>query len=187
MKMLFPAIVAVVGIGLGTLAGQVLKPGPATAHAEKAEEGDSHGAKDDGHGKSDDHGKKDDHAKKEKKKKGAHGKSDAAADDVSYYKFSREFVVPVMENGTVTALVILHLYLEVDSEVSGGLFQKEPKLRDNIMTTLIEVGRRENIYDNLTNPESYETLRAAIADNLESVISEGLHGVLIVDFARQDM
>ena len=48
----------------------------------------------------------------------------ASSGSSAYYKFSREFVVPIMRGGQVTSLVILHS-LETDSSTSEKMFSEE--------------------------------------------------------------
>ncbi|HBT37457.1 MAG TPA: hypothetical protein DEB52_16055, partial [Hyphomonas sp.] len=107
-----------------------------------------------------------------KKEKDSHGKSDkhGAADsgEVTYYKFTREFVVPMIEDDRVQSLVILNLNLEVDTSISQELFSKEPVLRDNIMTTLVKLSSGGRTLNSITDVDNYETLRAMILTNLQN-------------------
>src|SRR3990167_5954670 len=109
MKNIITAVIAIVCIVAGGVGGHFLKSmssgsSEPKSHAEKpADEG--HGAKAEEQGE-----KKDDHAKKPEKKDG-HGGGDEAStsSDVVYYKFTREFVVPIIREGRVQSLVILNL------------------------------------------------------------------------------
>lgn len=196
MKFILPSIVAAAGILVGTFGGNILRGSPAEDVAQVSDEEthgsgesdkkDEHGSdKDDGHGGMEEKGEKE-KGKKDKKGSGGHG-SDGSSGDVSYFKFSREFVVPIMSDGSVRALVILHIQLEVDSEIASSLFSMEPKLRDNIMATLIEISHDGKLFDNLTDPEAYESIRALVLEGLREVKSEGIENILIVDLARQDL
>jgi flagellar basal body-associated protein FliL len=110
-----------------------------------------------------------------------------ATGDVVYFKFTREFIVPIMHDRKVESLVILNINLEADSSVSQKLFSMEPKIRDNIMTTLIELSNDGRTFENLTDVESYETLRAMVLLNLQKAVPTGIQNVLIVDIAQQDL
>lgn len=192
MKNIITAIIAIACIVAGGVGGHFLRSmGSSAPKAEKHGEEKSEG----GHGE-----KKDDHAKPEKKadKKDAkgdgHGKSDdghgkggGEAGGVIYFKFSREFVVPVVSQGRVTSLVILNLNLEADADMSQKLFEMEPKLRDNIMTTLITISNDGKTFESMTDVENYESIRSMVMMNLKSVMSTGIHNVLIVDLAKQDL
>jgi len=186
LKFLLPSIIAVLGVLAGTVVGNMLKPAP---KAEAASIGMSEGPG--GEDLSEDKDETDVSAPEKAKGDGKAGKGkgrkDGASGDVSYYKFSREFVVPIMEDGTVNALVILHLQLEIDSSISSSLFSMEPKLRDNIMTTLIAISHEGLLFDNLTDPESYESIRSLVLEGLKDVQTQGIENVLIVDLARQDL
>lgn len=107
--------------------------------------------------------------------------------DVIYYKFSREFVVPVLSDGKVASLVILNINIEADSDVSQQLFSLEPKLRDRIMTALIKLSGDGQTLQNLTNAENYETIRSILLMELKEVVPNGIENVLILDLAKQDL
>lgn len=197
MKNIITAIVAIVCIVAGGVGGSFLRSmssggSEPKTHAEEPAEGGhgeskegAHGAKTDTETK-----KKDDHAKKPEKKDAHGGDSHGgggASSDVIYYKFTREFVVPIIRNGKVSSLVILNLNLEADAEISQKLFEMEPKLRDNIMTTLITLSNDGTTFESMTSVENYETIRSMVLQNLKSVIASGINNVLIVDLAKQDL
>lgn len=177
MKLIVTSLVAIIFVAAGSFAAVVLKtPSEAAASQVSGDEPDG-----------DDHG--DDHAKTPKKADkhdDGHGKK-ASSGDSSYYKFSREFVVPIMRGGQVTSLVILHISLETDSSTSERLFSEEPKLRDNIMTTLIALSNDGRTLEEPTNINNYETIRSMILMNLKDSIDAGIQNVLIVDMAKQNL
>lgn len=176
MKLVITSVVAVIFIALGSFAGVVLKPAaPAAAASDAAAKDEYAGDTKDGYGD-----------KKSAPKGDQYGKSGNSGDS-AYYKFSREFVVPIMRGGQVKSLVILHISLETDSSTADSLFTEEPKLRDNIMTTLIELSNDGRTLEELTNVNNYETIRAMILMNLNDAISDGIRNVLIGDVAKQDL
>jgi flagellar basal body-associated protein FliL len=93
----------------------------------------------------------------------------------------------MIEDDRVQSLVILNLNLEVDTSISQELFSKEPVLRDNIMTTLVKLSSGGRTLNSITDVDNYETLRAMILTNLQNEIPNGIHNVLILDMARQDL
>ncbi|MCR9080582.1 MAG: hypothetical protein NXH78_15915 [Hyphomonadaceae bacterium] len=178
MKLIITSLVAIIFVAAGSFAAVVLKtPSEATASQTEAGDDEHH----DDHG--DDHGKT---AKKKDKHDDGHGKK-ASSGSSAYYKFSREFVVPIMRGGQVTSLVILHISLETDSSTSEKLFSEEPKLRDNIMTTLIGLSNDGRTLEEPTNINNYETIRSMILMNLKDSIDDGIQNVLIVDMAKQNL
>ena len=120
-------------------------------------------------------------------KDGKDGKEGDAAPAVIYYKFTREFVVPIVRNGRVSSLVILNLNLEADASMGRKLYDMEPKLRDNIMTTLITLSNDGTTFESMTSVKNYESIRSLVLQNLGSVVKEGITNVLIVDLAKQDI
>lgn len=197
MNNIITAIIAIACIVAGGVGGHFLRSmssgGGGDSHAEKPAD-DGHGEKkeDSGHGeKKDDHAKKPEKEKKEKKDShgasSGHGSDAAASSDVVYYKFTREFVVPIIRDGRVASLVILNLNLEADAEISQRLFEMEPKLRDNIMTTLITLSNDGTTFESMTDVANYESIRSLVLQNLQTVMSTGIRNVLIVDLAKQDI
>lgn len=192
MKNIIAAIIVIVCIVAGGVGGNFLRSmssGPSD-HGEKAEKPakDSHGEKkDDGHAEK----KKDDHGKKPEKKKDSHGSDDHGGDsaesEVYYFKFTREFVVPIIREGRVHSLIILNLNLEADGSIASNLQSMEPKLRDNIMTSLITLSNDGTTFESITSVENYELIRSTVMDNLQSVVASGINNVLIVDMAKQDI
>ncbi|MEL6859951.1 MAG: flagellar basal body-associated FliL family protein [Pseudomonadota bacterium] len=173
MKLVITSVVAVIFVALGSFAGVMLKPSVEVSAAtveKETEDGDA---------------KKDD--KKSSAKKGDKYDKGSSSGDSAYYKFSREFVVPIMRGGQVKSLVILHISLETDSATSERLFSEEPKLRDNIMTTLIELSNDGRTLVDVTQVNNYETIRSMILMNLQDSISDKIKNVLIGDIAKQDL
>lgn len=175
MKLIITSIVAIVFVAIGSFAGVMLKPAVEVSATPSSAEAGKEGG---------------DYAKDEKK--GAKKKDDgydksAYSSDSAYYKFSREFVVPIMRDGQVKSLVILHINLETDSATSDELFSEEPRVRDNIMTTLIGLSNDGRTLEDLTNINHYETMRSMILMNLKDAIAPGIRNVLIVDVAKQDL
>jgi flagellar basal body-associated protein FliL len=183
MKNIISAIVVVICIVVGGIGGNFLKTGSGASsekpkHAEKSED-KSHGAE----------------PAHEKKEKGGHGSESASKDShgnvsssgVEYFKFTREFVVPIMRESKVDSLVILNINLEVDASLAPKLFAMEPKVRDNIMTTLVELSNDGSTLEAIANLENYESIRASVLKNLKVILPDGIRNVLIVDMAKQDL
>lgn len=190
MKHLITAIVVIVCIVLGGFGAHFLKSGgggSGEAHASSG--GGGHGG-DDGHGGGGSHGSDDGHGGGHgapAASSGGHGASSGSSGNVSYYRFTREFVVPILDGDRVASLVILNINLEVDSGISSQLFSQEPKLRDNIMSTLIALSSDGDTFQNITRVESYESVRSMVLMNLKNVVPHGIENVLIVDMAKQDL
>ncbi len=190
MKNIISAVVAVVCIIVGGVAGNFLKGG--SGGHETAGKAEAKPAEGGGHGAKEEHGKKEDHGSADKgghgaEKKSGHGAKAESSGNAIYFKFTREFVIPVMKDSKVESLVILNLNLEADESISSSLFSMEPKIRDNIMTTLIELSNDGHTLVNISEVESYETIRTMVLMNLQKVIPHGIRNVLIVDIGKQNV
>ncbi|MFN3312048.1 MAG: flagellar basal body-associated FliL family protein [Hyphomonas sp.] len=179
MKHLITAFVAIACIVAGGVGGHFLRSSGAAPEAASA----VHGAEGEGA-----------HAESAELAVAAsndsHGKADKGgrnASALTYYRFSREFIVPLIDNGRVSSLVILNINLEVDAASSQTLFSMEPALRDNIMTTLITLSNDGRTFESISSIENYESLRAMILMNLKKTVPNGINNVLILDMARQDI
>ncbi len=122
----------------------------------------------------------------DKKDKGHDSAKENVSTDVSYLKFKRQFVVPVMDHGKITALVIMNLNLELNSDAPENVYSQEPKLRDAITRELLALSNDDVFGENLTSAESYETLRSTLLRAAKGVLPEGIQDVLILDIARQE-
>lgn len=202
-KIIFPILMILFVVG-GAVAADMVRNGGGDASAttsdhkpKKSKKKDSH-AKDKGHGKKDDGHKKPDkkkkddgHGKKDKKKKDSHGKSDghgdaSSADTINYLKFKRQFVVPVMHEGTIEALVIMNINLELGDDAPDYAYSFEPKLRDAITRELLGLSNDGIFGAQLTTANAYETIRQRLLEACQAVLTEGISDILILDVARQE-
>lgn len=186
--LLFPVIMAVFAAG-GVLTADFVKgDGSAAAskddaHAkDKAEEG--HGKDDKGHGDKKDDG----HGKKGDKDKGGHGDKggDSYAGETDFVKFKRQFVVPVLKNNAVDALILLNLGLEVPASQRDDMFRLEPRFRDAFIRELLQLSDDGYFDQELTSPDTYEVLRETLARAAGDISEDGVKAVLILDLSRQD-
>ncbi len=193
MKSIITVIITIVCIVAGGFGGNLLRTMTSGSSEPEVGAAEVAGAAEGEKGEDDTADKKDEHAKKPDKKDGKHGedgedgKDGDAAKAVIYYKFTREFVVPIIRDGRVSSLVILNLNLEADASIERELFDMEPKLRDNIMTTLITLSNDGTTFESMTSVKNYESIRSLVLQNLGSVVKDGITNVLIVDLAKQDI
>lgn len=185
MKNLVTALVAVVCVIIGGVIGHMLRGGAGDASAATHTEGEAHGKKEDGG----DHApkEKDSHGGDKKAKKDDHGKSSGSSGS-SYFRFTREFVVPIIQNERVAGLVILNINIESDAAAADRMLSQEPMLRDVVMTTLVEISGDGRTFQSMTTIENYETLRSLLLGALQKRFPDmGIKNVLILDIARQDL
>lgn len=155
------------------------KPNPASGHGEEK--------------------KKPEKKAKEKKEKksaekrhgGGHGggHGDAAADDSGsgFMKFSRQFVVPVIEPSGVRSLVVMDINIEVPPGMAEIIYTKEPKLRDSMLAALLSLSNKGAFDQNLLEEGNLESIRAELLGAARSVIGGDAQKVLILNITRQDV
>jgi|GEM_PF-1501159 len=129
-------------------------------------------------------------AKKDKKAKGEKHGDDYGGDGAettSFLKFSRQFVVPVVTRDNVSALVILDISLELDPAATESAYSREPKVRDAILKSLLQLSNEGAFGDALLEEDNLNDIRARLQAAARTILGEDLVGVLILNVARQDI
>ena len=159
MKKLLPLILLLVGIGAGVGAGVFLRPEPEPIpHMDDpVETADSTVAED-------------------------------AESDVEheYVKMNNQFVVPVVKEDSVQALVVMSLSVEVPAGQKDAIYSREPKLRDSFLQVLFDHANVGGFDGAFTNANNLAVLRAALREAAQKDMGDQITDVLIVEIARQD-
>jgi hypothetical protein len=103
-----------------------------------------------------------------------------------FVRMSNQFVVPIVENGRVAALVILSLGLEVEEGATETVFAREPKLRDAFLQVLFAHANAGGFRGAFTEAATVAILRQALREAAVTVLGASAHDVLISDMVRQD-
>ncbi len=164
MRKLLPILLALVGLMAGGGAGYMLRPQP-KEHADAAVVCPPTSA-----------------PTAETPADSAHGE----VAETEFVKLNNQFVVPVVENGTVAAMVILSLSLEVPKGESSKVYDREPKLRDSLLQTLFNHANAGGFKGSFTDPLAMEELRTALLETVRGVMGAAVGSVLITDIVRQD-
>jgi hypothetical protein len=138
--------------------------GKPSAEEKKHEKKQAKAAKSESHGKKDDHGK---------------------AAPANFMKFSRQFVVPIMEQGEPKAMMILDVMIELDDGVGEGVYAEEPRLRDAVLRALLKQSSTGGFGRLFEEPGVLETTRAAILEETRAIIGDGAKSILIMDVGYQ--
>jgi flagellar basal body-associated protein FliL len=154
---LLPLILAVLGLGAGAAAGIVLRPAPEP-------EQDAGGA---------------DAAEPA----AAEGDPEALPE---YVRLSNQFVIPVVEDGRVSALVILSLSLEVTTGSTAEVYAREPRLRDALLQVMFDHANAGGFRGSFTDGANLVLLRSAMRETARRVLGDMVLDVLISDIVRQD-
>lgn len=185
MKMLIPLILALVGLGGGLFAGQMMRPPPPQ---EEAAAGDPAGAADESHAEGSHDAGGGDHGDAVAK---AHPDGPPPPYDPDlkreYARLDRQFVAPIVEHEEVTSLLILTLSVEVDAGQTTLVYEREPKLRDRFLQVLFRHAQSGAFNGAFTAAPVMADLRGALLEAAQSVLGPVAHDVLVTDIIRQDL
>ncbi|MEM6939020.1 MAG: flagellar basal body-associated protein FliL [Pseudomonadota bacterium] len=156
-------VLLLIGAGAGVGAGIFLRPEPAPVEMTEAE-------------------KKEIEAKSEE----PYG-PDNPAPAMEYAKLNNQFVVPVVKDAEVVALVVLALSVEVPEGTKESVFLREPKLRDSFLQVLFDHANIGGFDGAFTSADNLSVLRTALREAGQKDLGEDIvNDVLILEIARQD-
>lgn len=167
MAKLLPIILIVVGLAAGAGVGLALRPAP--EEVECAPDDDACLAAE----------------KEEEEKKKAN--EEAEAKPAEFVSLSRQFVIPLMDEEQVRALVVASLAVEVDEGTTDTVYAREPKLRDGFLGVLFVHAHSGGFSGDFTRGSRLDDLRTLLTDAARPILGEILHGVLITEVVRQDL
>lgn len=163
LKKIIPVVLLLIGLGAGVGAGVFLRPTP-----EKPVET----------------------AKEESEAEQTENESpdpDNPPAEMEYVKLNNQFVVPVVEDKQVVALVVMSLSVEVPEGNKDAVFRREPKLRDSILQVLFDHANIGGFSGAFTDGNNLAVLRNALRDVAQKDIGKDIvKDILILEIARQD-
>ncbi|WP_292284454.1 flagellar basal body-associated FliL family protein [Marivita sp.] len=111
---------------------------------------------------------------------------DGADGDTEIVKLPNQFVVPVILNNRVRAMVILAVALEVETGTGDKVRTLEPKLRDTFLAELFSLAAMGGFEDELISRKTLTLVKRALTERSKEVLGMDNATVLITDMARQD-
>jgi flagellar basal body-associated protein FliL len=103
-----------------------------------------------------------------------------------YADLGNQFVVPVLRDGEVRALVLVSITLEVSEGTTGQVFALEPRLRDAFLRVLFDHANAGGFDDRFTQSDRMSLLRQGLREAAHRLLGPMLRDVLIVDIVRQE-
>lgn len=167
MRKLIPIIMLLFGLGGGVASGMMLRPEPEAPAAEDAAEGDT--------------------ADKAETKKTTKAKpTEDEAVEKEYVKLNNQFVIPLVEDSQVSAVVVMSLSVEVKAGNRDAVFLKEPKLRDSFLYAMFDHASIGGFSGAFTDATKLDILRTALREVAQRDLGDYVTDVLILEIARQD-
>lgn len=165
IRKLTPIFLMLMGLGGGVAAGLVLRPVPEQPVADSADQVSAKSA---------------DTVAPDAP---AEGEAETLPE---YVKLNNQFVVPVLDKGRVTSMVILSLNLEVMAGTNEQVYAREPKLRDAFLQVLFDHANSGGFNGSFTDGANLILLREALLEVAQSTVGKIVIDVLISDIVRQD-
>ena len=167
MKFVLPLVMLLIGIGAGVGAGVYMRPSSheeTDIHTEEAPPAEEA------------------HDTVPNEKHTGYGTG-----EVEYVKLNNQFVVPIVKDRDVAAMVVMSLSIEVPAEHKDTVYKREPKLRDSFLRVLFDHANMGGFEGGFTNAANLEPLRTALREIAQKDMgAEIVRDVLILDIARQD-
>ena len=113
------------------------------------------------------------------------GGHDKATLEMDWFKFPNQFFVPVIRNGTTSAVMILSLSLEIEGTARADVETREHSLRDALLNALMSAANPGAFDGNFTAEPGLERLRAELLVAAQRVSGASVKRVLIEDIGRQ--
>ncbi|MEJ8562623.1 flagellar basal body-associated protein FliL [Yoonia sp. GPGPB17] len=108
------------------------------------------------------------------------------APEREYAKLNNQFIIPVIEDERVSALVVMSLNLEVTVGSRTAIFAAEPKLRDRFLQVMFDHANNGGFSGNFTTGTKMRALRNELLRVAQDVSGSRVTDVLVIDLVRQD-
>ena len=103
-----------------------------------------------------------------------------------YVKMSNQFVIPLLAETRIDAIVFLSLSLEAKPGSAPAIYAIEPKLRDMFLQILFEHANTGGFRGTFTESIALKRLRGQLLEAAQKIMPDVISDVLITDIGRQD-
>lgn len=171
IKILTPLLFLAVGLGAGIGAGNLLTQKDASGNATDAEQIAKTNTSPT-------------EAESAVKKKPKNKKDESGG--FEYLKLTKQFVVPIVQDDEISALVTMSLSLEAEPSVTDAFYAIEPKLRDGFLQVLFDHANAGGFDGSFTHSDNLNTLRKSLLEVARKDLGDDVSQVLIMSVSRQD-
>ena len=117
----------------------------------------------------------------------AHGDAPEAGTGSDFVKLNNQFVVPVLHDGRVTAMVVLSLTIEAPLGAREQIYAIEPRIRDSFLQVMFDYANAGGFDGTFTQAQNLDDLRTALRESARALLGVAALDVLVTDIARQDI
>lgn len=114
------------------------------------------------------------------------GEGEAAGGALDWFKFPNQFFVPIIRNGTPTAVMVLTLSIEMPAESRPAIEAQEARLRDALLGALMIEANTGGFDGNFTSETSLRRLRESLLAAGRRAGGADVQRILIEDIGRQE-
>ena len=109
------------------------------------------------------------------------------SEPTEFVNLKRQFVIPILHNSEVAALVVMSLSLEVAVGNAESVYSLEPKLRDAFLQVLFAHAHSGGFDGQFTARVAMEDLKDRLNEVADPLVGAALKDVLITEIVRQDL
>ncbi len=103
-----------------------------------------------------------------------------------FVKFSRQFILPVVESSKIKSLIVADIQLEVTSGSTAYTFARAPKLRAAFLQVLYRHAHTGSLKQTLLTDRTLRELRDDLLKTAKGILGDRVRDVLITDLLRQE-
>ena len=118
---------------------------------------------------------------------GSEYKDYSAPEDIETVKLDKQFIVPVIKDGTVASLVIASIALEVEAGLREEIFRTEARLRSALLATFFEHSNAGTFSDNFIESRKLVPLVRSLGETSKSIFGEKVKRIFLTEISRQDV
>jgi flagellar FliL protein len=104
---------------------------------------------------------------------------------VEYVSLSSQFIVPIIEDGSINGMIVLSIGLEVLEGSLQSVQMSEPKIRSAFLQSLFNHANNGGFAGNFTEFSTMDSLRRELIHVSRVITGANVSDVLILDITRR--